>query len=64
LHFPNPCTPGNCFDLASWAERLPFLLLLGTLQVLHVMWFGMMLRKGYREIYGKKKGGGVNNADD
>ena len=49
------CLEGEC----SWAEtpqRLPFLLLLGGLFVLHIVWFIEILQKGYRELTRARKG--------
>lgn len=46
------CTPGTC----TWSEvpeRIPFLLLLGSLLLLHAAWFYELLRKGYRELCAK-----------
>lgn len=32
-------------------ERLPFLLLLSCLLYLHVIWFFLLLKKGYKELF-------------
>ena len=47
------CEIGSC----TWSqvpERFPFLALLGVLQLLHVVWFVAMLRKGYVELVEKR----------
>ena len=47
------CDVGSC----TWSqvpERFPFLALLGVLQLLHVVWFVAMLKKGYSELLSKK----------
>jgi hypothetical protein len=43
------CRPGFC----TWSdvpERIPFLLLLSSLFVLHLIWFGELIKKGYRKL--------------
>jgi hypothetical protein len=49
--YPQACQLLTC-PPADELERGVFLVLLGTLLVLHWVWFGMMLKKGYREIFG------------
>ncbi len=41
---PTTCNIGEC-SLMQVPERVPFLLMLGTLYCLHLIWFWMMLRK-------------------
>lgn len=49
LLYPTSCPVGAC----TWGEspeRIPFLILLGSLFVLHIIWFAELLRKGLREF--------------
>jgi hypothetical protein len=59
LLFDLPCGAGECtwekFPIESMRERVPFLLLLGSLLYLHLLWFLLLLKKGYREIFSGKK---------
>ncbi len=48
-----PCVD-NCFWILN-TERAVFVIAIGSLLVLHVMWFYKMLLKGYREIFGSSK---------
>jgi hypothetical protein len=59
LLFDVPCDVGECswskFPLESLRERVPFLLLLGSLLYLHIVWFQLLVKKGYRELVSKSK---------
>lgn len=50
----NTCDIGSC-TYKDVPERVPFLLLLGSLQLLHVIWFFELLRKGANELLGVGK---------
>ena len=51
-----PCGPGECkwidYPIECCIERLPFLILLGALLLLHCIWFKLLLKKGFRELFG------------
>ena len=51
-----PCGPGECkwidYPIECCIERLPFLILLSALFILHCIWFKLLLKKGFRELFG------------
>ncbi len=47
------CEIGSC-TISEVPERIPFLFLLGCLQVLHVIWTTEMVKKGIREFSGRR----------
>mmetsp|Transcript_14935 Transcript_14935/g.22474 ORF Transcript_14935/g.22474 Transcript_14935/m.22474 type:complete len:278 (-) Transcript_14935:138-971(-) len=55
LHFESACVPGNCTWEECVYERMIFLVLLGVLQILHVIWYVMMIQKSVAELTGKGK---------
>ena len=55
LLIKSDCVPGECWMTENPLERVVYVVFLGSLFILHVIWFYMLVKRVQREVAGSPK---------